>query len=69
MLDPRRIPVAGYADTAIEGAAAQPTEKNVFVGQFAAVLTFLLSQDQIEHKSRARRTSAHELVFLLETLS
>ena len=64
MLDPRRIPVAGYADTAIEGTAAQPTEKNVFVRELAAVLTFFLSQDQIEHKSRARRTSAHGLAFL-----
>jgi hypothetical protein len=41
MLNPKRILVAGYADTAIEGVTAQPAEKNIFVGQFAAVLTFL----------------------------
>ena len=28
----------------VEGAAAQPAEKNIFVGQFAAVLTFLFSE-------------------------
>ena len=39
MLDPRRVLVAGYADTQIEGAAAQPAEKDALVGQFAAVLT------------------------------
>ncbi len=41
MLNPRWVFVTGYADTKIEGAAAQPAEKNVFVGQLAAVLTFL----------------------------
>ena len=42
--NPWRILVTGYADTKIKGAAAQPAEKNVFVGQFAAVLTFLFSE-------------------------
>jgi hypothetical protein len=31
MLDPRRVFVTGYADTKVEGAAAQPAEENVFV--------------------------------------
>ena len=44
MLNPRRVLVTGYADAKVEGAAAQPAEKNVFVGQFAAVLTFLFSE-------------------------
>ena len=43
MLDPRRILVTGYTDTKIEGAPAQPTEKNFFVRQFAAVPTLLFS--------------------------
>jgi len=44
MLNPRRVLVTGYADAKVEGAAAQPTEKNILVGQFAAVLTFLFSE-------------------------
>ena len=44
MLNPRRVFVTGYADTNIKGAAAQPAEKNIFVGQFAAILTFLFSE-------------------------
>jgi len=36
--------VTGYADAKVEGAAAQPTEKNILVGQFAAVLTLLFSE-------------------------
>jgi hypothetical protein len=44
MLNPRRILVAGYADTKIKRPAAQPAEKNILVGQFAAVLTFLFSE-------------------------
>ena len=31
MLNPRRVFVTGYADTKIEGVAAQPAEKNVLV--------------------------------------
>src|SRR5438309_12080716 len=67
MLDPRRILMAGYADTAIEGAAAQPAEKDVFVRELTAVLTLFLSQDQIKHRSRAMQTNAHGLIFLAET--
>src|SRR5207245_4273547 len=55
MLDPGRILVTRDADTQIKGAAAQPTEKNVSMRQLAAVLTFFLSEDQIKHRSRARR--------------
>ena len=44
MPNPWRILVTGYADTKIKGAAAQPAEKNILVGQFAAVLTFLFSE-------------------------
>jgi len=37
VLDPRRILVPGYADAAIKGTAAQPTEQHIFVVQFIAV--------------------------------
>ena len=42
--DPRRVLVAGDADPMIERATAQPAEKDVLVGQLAAILTLLFSE-------------------------
>ena len=41
MLNPRRVLVTGYADAKVEGAAAQPAEKNIFVRELATMLTLL----------------------------
>ena len=65
--NPGRILVAGNADPMVERTTAQPAEKNVFVRELAAVLTLLLSPDQIKHRNRTRRTSGHDPMALSRT--
>ena len=43
VLDPVRILMSRDADSMIKGTTAQPTEKNVFVRELAAILTPLFS--------------------------
>ena len=36
--------MSGYADSAIEGATAQPAEQNIFMVELAAVIALLFAQ-------------------------
>ena len=58
MLDPGRILVTGDADAQMKGAAAQPTEKNVSLGESFAILTSFFVKRIVEHGIRTTRTNA-----------